>query len=102
MEEIWGKEIEKLIQKEVWIKYPIITLVQIFCKDYLAVLFIMQTSVRGTSSNDPAVSEFNWERAFTPGVSSNFVVAQSHTWWERRQVKANEKSSRKVPKLRER
>ena len=34
MKEMWGKEIEKLIQKEVWIKYPIITLVQNFCKDY--------------------------------------------------------------------
>ena len=37
MKEMWGKEIEKLIHKEVWIKEPIITLVQNFCKDDPAV-----------------------------------------------------------------
>ena len=42
VKEIWGKEIEKLIQKEVWMKDPMITLLQIFCKDYTAVI-IMQT-----------------------------------------------------------
>ena len=42
VKEIWGKEIEKLIQKEVWIKDPIVTLLQNFCKYYIAVI-IMQT-----------------------------------------------------------
>ena len=60
----------------------------------------------GGSGNDPAVSELNWDSAFTPGISSNFVVAPSRTHDENgvktQKVKANEKSSRKIPKLRER
>ena len=48
MKEIWGKEREKIIRKKAWIKGPIIP-VQIFCKDYIAV---MQTYVGG--GNDPA------------------------------------------------
>ena len=49
----------------------------------------MQTSVRGTSSNDPAVSELNWERAFTPG--GKFEPCRSavaHMWHDENGVKS--------------
>ena len=53
MKEIWGKEKEKLIHKEVFFFYPISTLQwsRIFAKPHSAVV-IMQTYVRG--GNDPA------------------------------------------------
>ena len=69
MKEIWGKEIEKLIHKEVSfldkIPYQYVAMVQDFCKNYIVVI-IMQTYVRG--GNDPETETTDdWDRAFFPG-----------------------------------
>ena len=82
MKEMWGKKIEKLIQKEVWITDPIITLVQNFYKDYTAV-------ARGTWwSRWPCRKRIELRQSLYSEVSSNFVVAQSHTWDRRQDIKS--------------
>ena len=98
MEEIWGKEIEKLIHKEVWINDLIVTLVQNFCKDCIAVI-IMQTYVRG--GNDPA--EFRLRQSLFSGgkfdlcrcaVAHMMRTASSQSQWEI--ISKGTKTSRKI------